>query len=333
MWIDRCFLPFEAAKIKSLPMCMTPQEDILIWPKSKEGVYTVKLGYQLLYEMEDREMASASTIGGNKKFWADLWKLRVPNKVKTFAWRVCTNSLLTMENLLKRKVVQLALCSNSKREPENVVHALWGCEKVRQVWGREFDGLRTAHTQGLSFPDLFGLTALSQRGLELFIMICWSIWNHHNKSRANDPVVPLNKLSAWAIQYLQEFQQQKKHAIMKMPPKPAIWKPPDPSFVKTNFDGAVFEDLDAIGIGVVVRNSDGKVMAALSEIIPKPASVAALETLAARRAVQFVQELDMKDSIFEGDSEVSISAIKSRSFQHPSCSHLIQDIMALAQSL
>ena len=120
---------------------------------------------------------------------------------------------------------------------------------------------------------------------------------------------------------------------MKMPPKPAIWKPPDPSFVKTNFDGAVFEDLDAAGIGIVVRNLDGEVMATLSEIIPKPASVAVLETLAARRAVQFVQELDMKDSIFEGDSEVSISTIKSRSFQHPSCAHLIQDIMALAQSL
>ena len=103
--------------------------------------------------------------------------------------------------------------------------------------------------------------------------------------------------------------------------------------MKTNFDGAVFEDLDAAGIGVVVRNSCGEVMAALSEIIPKPASVAALETLAARRAVQFVQELDMKDPIFEGDSEVSISAIKSRCFQHPSCGHLIQDIMALVKSL
>ena len=55
MRVDRCFLPFEAAKIKSLPVCMTPQEDILIWPKSKEGVYTVKSGYQLLCEMEDRD--------------------------------------------------------------------------------------------------------------------------------------------------------------------------------------------------------------------------------------------------------------------------------------
>ena len=226
MRIDRCFLPFEAAKIKSLPVCMTPQEDILIWPKSKEGVCTVKSGYQLLCEMEDKELASASTTGGTKKLWADLWKLRVPNKVKKFAWRACTNSLPTMENLLKRKVVQSALCSNCKREPENVVHALWGCEKICQVWGREFDGLQTAHNQGLSFSDLFGLTTLSPRGSELFIMICWSIWNHRNKSRANDPVVPLNKLSAWAMQYLQEFQQQKKHAIMKKPPKLAIWKPP-----------------------------------------------------------------------------------------------------------
>ena len=182
MWIDKCFLPFEATKIKSLPVCMTPQEDILIWPKSKEGVYTVKSRYQLLCEMEDKELASTSTTGGTKKFWADLWKLRAPNKVKTFTWRACTNSLPTMENLLKRKVVQSALCLNCKREPENVVHALWGCEKICQVWGREFDGLRTAHTQGLSFSDLFGLTTLSPRGSELFIMIYWSIWNHRNKS-------------------------------------------------------------------------------------------------------------------------------------------------------
>ena len=35
--LERCFLPFEAHKIKSIPLCLTPKEETLIWPKSKDG--------------------------------------------------------------------------------------------------------------------------------------------------------------------------------------------------------------------------------------------------------------------------------------------------------
>ena len=115
-------------------------------------------------------------------------------------------------------------------------------------------------------------------------------------------------------------------------PKKIIWKPPDPGTLITNFDGAVFEDLGVAGIGVVVRNSSGTVMAALSEIIPCPSLVLALETVVARRAVHFLQELNLHDSILEGDSKTSISAIKNRCFLHPNVGHLIKDIMSFIGS-
>lgn len=102
--------------------------------------------------------------------------------------------------------------------------------------------------------------------------------------------------------------------------------------MRTNFDGAVFEDLDAAGIDVVVRNSRGEIMEVLTEIVPMPSSIVVLETLAARQAVYFVQELDFRGSIFEGDSEISISAIKNQTFHHPSYGHLIRDIMSSASS-
>ena len=73
-------------------------------------------------------------------------------------------------------------------------------------------------------------------------------------------------------------------------------------------------------------------MAALSEIIPSPSSVLALETVAARRAVHFLQELNLHGSIFEGDSETSISAIKNQCFHHPNVGHIIKDIMSLVGS-
>ena len=60
---------------------------------------------------------------------------------------------------------------------------------------------------------------------------------------------------------------------------------PEGAMVKTNFDGAMFAESDQAGIGVVVRNHRGQVMAALAEKIPKPASTEILEVLATRRAV------------------------------------------------
>lgn len=81
--------------------------------------------------------------------------------------------------------------------------------------------------------------------------------------------------------------------------------------METNFNGAVFEELGAASIGVVIRNSLGEVLAAMSEIIPLPSSIVALETMATRRAVSFLQENGLHSSIFEGDSEESILAIKN----------------------
>ena len=60
--------------------------------------------------------------------------------------------------------------------------------------------------------------------------------------------MPLDKLLDLARQYLQEFQQLCGKSVIKQPPNQTIWKPPDQSTLKTNFDGAMFEDLEAIGI-------------------------------------------------------------------------------------
>ena len=38
-----------------------------------------------------------------------------------------------------------------------------------------------------------------------------------------------------------------------------MWKPPDDGFLKTNFDGAIFGDLNEAGIEVVVQNQGGGV--------------------------------------------------------------------------
>lgn len=53
-------------------------------------------------------------------------------------WKYCTNSLPTKENLLKRTIIQDSVCHLCASESENVLQALWGCEKVQRVWSTDF---------------------------------------------------------------------------------------------------------------------------------------------------------------------------------------------------
>ena len=83
-----------------------------------------------------------------------------------------------------------------------------------------------------------------------------------------------------------------------MHPRRPRWKPPDQGYVKTNFDGAIFEDLHVAGICVVIQNDQGEVLVALAEKILIPESMLTLEILAARRTIQFAHELGIHISIF-----------------------------------
>ena len=109
----------------------------------------------------------------------------------------------------------------------------------------------------------------------------------------------------------------------------AHWSAPAPSWYKINFDGAVFEREDSAGLGVVIRNSEGLVMASLSQLVPLPFSVIEVEALAARRALEQAMEIGLDRVILEGVSSVLIHALQSESRPRAQFSHLPNDISFL----
>nr|POF25913.1 hypothetical protein CFP56_37916 [Quercus suber] len=85
------------------------------------------------------------------------------------------------------------------------------------------------------------------------------------------------------------------------------WQSPTEDSVKANFDRAVFREDQEAGIGMVIRNKEGQVLAALSEKVMILVKI--LEMLAAQRAAIFAQELGFRQVCFEGDVELVVKSL------------------------
>ena len=81
-------------------------------------------------------------------------------------------------------------------------------------------------------------------------------------------------------------------------------------------------------LGVVIRNLEGEVMAALFEKIVKPLVAELVEIMVAQRAMLFSIETGFHNSVFEGDSTSIIKLLQDRMVSHSQGGHIIKDIVS-----
>ena len=114
----------------------------------------MKSGYKLLWEWQTKELNQPRSADIDRNFWSSIWKINVPGNIKHFIWKACSNSLPTKENLMKRRVVQDTVCQRCSNDSEDVVHSLWSCEGLREVWNGEFGWVYGSRVQWTSFVEI-----------------------------------------------------------------------------------------------------------------------------------------------------------------------------------
>lgn len=223
------------------------------------------------------ETSSGSNSYEKKSFWSGLWKLKVTGKVRHFMWKACSDSLPTKQNLnkwiiLKEDVCQL--CQHDSQQSETTLHVLWECEVIRPVWTYYFGYVNAVKASSGSNADLVSLIKTQPHLLDIFSVISWLLWNQRNKIRVVDSVHPMDSIILEAEIFLALHEKSRDTRVKKIQRvKKKIGNHQMRNCYKTNFDGAIFEKEWEAGIGVVVRNHRGEVMASLSEKIQKPSSV------------------------------------------------------------
>ena len=188
------------------------------------------------------------------------------------------------------------------------------------------------------FTNLFSsfLQVREDYRVEIFSITAWMLWTRRNMLCHGRLTRPLNQTFAEAGRLLRDFlEAHDKDPTTVLTPAPiqAKWTALAQTRFKTNFDATLFKHNDTADLGVIIHDVNGAVIGALSMRIPLPHSVATVEALACRRAVQFAAEIGLHEVTFEGDAAVVINAITNGATEHSSYGHIVEDILAHAACL
>ena len=87
-----------------------------------------------------------------------------------------------------------------------------------------------------------------------------------------------------------------------MSPEPVCWAPPPPGQYKVNSDGAVFASQRKVGLGVMIRDSNGNVIVALSSPMVGPLGALETEAKAMEVGLHFAFDIGIRDVVVECDA-------------------------------
>ncbi|KAL0303533.1 UNVERIFIED_CONTAM: hypothetical protein Sradi_6221400 [Sesamum radiatum] len=125
--------PIELAEvILSIPLGNSCQ-DKLIWHSTHNGFFFVRSAYHIARSIKEEKRGECSTIQTSQS-WDFIWKSRVPNRVKLFAWKLCKNAIRTATNLAKRKVPISTSCPICNEGLEDLAHVILYCPCSRLMW-------------------------------------------------------------------------------------------------------------------------------------------------------------------------------------------------------
>ena len=184
--IQQHFFAPDVDVILNIPLSSRVQPDFWAWHYDIKGFFSVRSAYRMINAIKFQREDWLEHRGGHlnqareKKSWSLLWKVKVPSKVRIFAWRLSHTSLPTGTMRHRRKMVDSPACSLCGAENDTWRHSLFDCRMARCVWALGDEEI-LEHVISNRSDDarlwLFWLfETTSQKDLARILVTMWAIW-------------------------------------------------------------------------------------------------------------------------------------------------------------
>ncbi|KAK8261385.1 hypothetical protein V6Z11_D13G183600 [Gossypium hirsutum] len=171
--VESILTPYDVSLMYKIPIRLQKGPDQLIWHWSSNGLYMVKSGQELAFDLYSN--SDSFEVDGP---WLRIWSGQFPLKIKDFTWRCLKNFIPTCARLANKGV--------------NILTCVWCGEEETFGWS------------GINF------SLLESNDINRFhriLTIMWSIWFHHNllvwKGEAHSPQHVIDIADNFLMQWLE----------------------------------------------------------------------------------------------------------------------------------
>ncbi|KAG7559686.1 Reverse transcriptase domain [Arabidopsis thaliana x Arabidopsis arenosa] len=203
---------------------VTGSRDRLAWGETADGQFTVKSAYTMITRDESPKQDMAS-------FYNKIWKVKAPERVKTFLWLVSHQAIMTNVERFRRHIGDTTICQVCKGGEETIIHVLRDCPSISGIWSR-------------LVPD--------RRKQEFFnaSLLTWLHGNLRGGEATGD---------YWAkeVHQANEIHRVEKNVGGRVERRIA-WQPPLGEWVKLNTDGASRGNPGLAAAGGALRDGTGR---------------------------------------------------------------------------
>ena len=165
----------------------------------------------------------------------------------------------------------------------------------------------------------------------MFVTAC-SIWYNRNQVVHESQGLPSTQIWNFAQWIQSDYKEAVTINLLRQQPPKVGWATPPPGVYKINVDGATFEDGRPSGVGVVIKDCRGMVVAASAELLSATYGVEDTEALAAEEGMLLASQMMLTKIILESDSLLVVQATSYNSL-HGDLSPIIQGILDLLSSV
>ena len=328
---------------KSRMVLVSLFNDELIWAPTQEGKYSVKMGcLAISHQILDIKKSRAFMF---------CWNSIVLPKAGCFSWLALRKRILTGDRLQKLNIVQNFKCVLCLEGLESVDHLFVQCKVAQECWSFVLQKLNVMFPLPNTLWDLFnGWPSSNNHSFYACLWKCipasviWALWWERNKrifrQLQSDLGSLLKGLESSIVEVVMAYvKKTNEHLIVTgwdilmsnrwfnlISPSynfiisgPSVktnrlkvhWIPPKKGFLKLNFDGCSRGNPGASGIGVCIRDHEGRVTNLLAKKNPSGTNNCA-EAMALLFGVEMALKKNYTQIQIEGDSTLVINACLQR---------------------
>ena len=314
--VRKYFLEIDSEAILRIPLSMRNQEDYWAWHHERNGLFTVRSAYRMLIEAKKRRedyfegRGSCSDAGRNYKEWKQLWKLKLPSKIKVFCWRLALDSIPTASVLKRKNLAATPECKICGAEDDTWDHSLLRCTMSRCVWALLDEDLSEL-LASLRIVDpkqwlFFMCSNVPQAESTHILVTCWAIWNarrkfiHEGIMQSPFSIMTMAKRLIEELEFVNRAQFKE---TSKCQPRlgSQCWRAPESGFSKLKTDAAVSKSGSHGAVAAVCRDNQGAFIACSALVVQNVSDPETLEAMACLEAQALAEDCRINKVLVASD--------------------------------